>query len=64
MVNCKTEIKDGKLILTVDLKKSNGLSKSGKSHQIASSGGNQSIGQDGIKFGLNVFKPNPAYAPV
>jgi hypothetical protein len=63
MINCQTTVKDNKLTIVVDLAKKNGLSKSGKSFQIASSGGNQSIGQDGIKFGLNVYKPNPEYAP-
>lgn len=58
MQNITTEVKNGKLVITVDLKKSIGVSKSGKSQLIASSQGNQTIpGADGVKLGLNVYQP-------
>lgn len=43
------------LTITVDLSQRLGPSSSGKSINIATTGGNADIGIDGIKFGLNVF---------
>ncbi len=44
-----------KLIIEIDLDRQGTLSKSGKSRVIASSRGNQSIGD--VKLGLNVYRP-------
>ncbi len=49
--------KDGnKLIITIDLTKKLGVSKSGKSMNIASTGGNVSVpGAEEIKIGINCY---------
>ena len=58
MKNINMEVKGKKLIITVDLEKEFGISSSGKSTIIASSEGNQAVPEtDGIKIGLNVYKP-------
>lgn len=58
MINCQTEIKGDVLTITIDLSKTNGLSKSGKSKTIASTGGNVQLGhKSGAKLGLNVYQP-------
>jgi hypothetical protein len=51
--------KDGVLVIKVDLSKEFGLSGSGKSVIIGSTGGNVSVpGYDGsVKVGLNVYRP-------
>ena len=60
MKNVEWEVKDGKLIITVDLTKTFGPSSSGKTTIIASTEGNQRVpGDEDIKVGLNVYKPNP-----
>lgn len=57
--NVQVEVEDNVLILRVDLSQNFGLSSSGKSIIIASSGGNASVpGNNDIKVGLNVFRPN------
>lgn len=56
MQNVKTTIKGNKLIIEVDLSQEFGLSASGKSIAVASTKGNKAV-QDGIMFGLNVYKP-------
>lgn len=56
--NVEMQVKDGKLIITVDLAQSFGTSASGKSTLIASTGGNVSVpGQESVKVGLNVYRP-------
>ena len=56
--NVEVQVKDGKLVITVDLSKSFGVSGSGKSTIIASTGGNVSVpGQESVKVGLNVYRP-------
>jgi len=56
MQNVEWEIKDGKLIIEIDLTKDFGPSKSGKTITIASTRGNQKVeGTDAI-IGLNVYK--------
>lgn len=59
-----TTSKDGKtLTIKVDLTQEIGLSTSGKNMKVASTGGNQIIPgkeQEGIKIGLNIYKPAPA----
>lgn len=58
MRNITYAIKDGKLHLEIDVsdraRKEAPLSGSGKNKLIASSEGNQDVG-DGLKLGLNVF---------
>jgi hypothetical protein len=56
MLNITTAVKGTILTITVDLSKSHGTSKSGKSNIIASTGGNVSVpGKEEVKFGLNVY---------
>lgn len=56
--NVLMEVKDGKLLITVDLSKSFGVSGSGKSTIIASTGGNVSVpDHEAVKVGLNVYRP-------
>jgi hypothetical protein len=57
MKNVSMEIKDKKLIVTVDLSKDFGPSSSGKSRIVASTEGNADVpGHTGTKIGLNVYK--------
>jgi len=58
MDNVSFEVKAGKLIITVDLTKEFGKSKSGKSITVASTRGNKSIMFENQQFmiGLNVYK--------
>ena len=55
MLNVNTEIKGDTLIITIDLSKQFGASKSGKTTIIASTQGNIQIGT-GAVLGLNVYK--------
>ena len=56
--NIETVIDGNKLVITVDLSKSFGPSKSGKTIIIASSEGNKPIKDgDGAVLGLNVYRP-------
>ena len=56
--NVEMQVRDGKLIITVDLAKTFGSSGSGKSVIIASTGGNVAVlGQESVKVGLNVYRP-------
>lgn len=57
MKNVDLKIEGTTLIIKVDLQKEFGQSKSGKSITVASSEGNKDIGLNGIKLGLNVYKP-------
>lgn len=60
MQNVEIRVEKEKLIIEVDLKKSYGPSKSGKTVIIASTSGNAPVpGKEGVKIGLNVYKPNP-----
>lgn len=57
MKNVKQTVKGSKLIIEVDLSKSFGETKSGKSDLIATTSGNSKVdGKPDITFGLNVFK--------
>ena len=57
MKNVAMEVKDNKLIITVDLSKDCGPSSSGKSRIVASTEGNADVpGHTGTKIGLNVYK--------
>ena len=56
--NIQMEVQDNVLVITVDLSKSYGLSGSGKSVIIASTGGNIAVpGREEVKIGLNVYRP-------
>ncbi len=58
MRNVKLEVKGSELVITVDLSKNYGRSKSGKTTIIASTEGNVSVpGTDDVKLGLNLYKP-------
>lgn len=57
MQNVKYEVKGEKLIIEVNLKEELGPSASGKTMMIATTSGNADIGKDGVKLGLNVYKP-------
>ena len=58
MLNIETKLTGKKFIITVDLSKEQGPSASGKSMVLASTQGNQPVGDSlGTKFGLNVYLP-------
>lgn len=60
MQNVELRVEKEKLIIEVDLKKSFGPSKSGKTIIIASTSGNALVpGKDGVKVGLNVYRSVP-----
>jgi hypothetical protein len=54
MRNVAMEVKDSILIITIDLTKEFGRSKSGKTTIVASTEGNVVVG--GVKVGVNVYK--------
>ena len=57
--NIEMSVEGNKLILTIDLSQQFGISGSGKSTIIASTGGNVSLpGNESIKVGVNVYRPN------
>lgn len=57
--NIEASVKGGKLTLTIDLKEEQGKSGSGKSTIIATTSGNVTVeGTDGMKLGLNLYKPS------
>jgi hypothetical protein len=57
MKNVTMDVKDNKLIITVDLSKDFGPSGSGKSRIVASTEGNADVpGHTSMKIGLNVYK--------
>lgn len=57
--NINAEIKDNQLIITIDLTRELGTSKSGKSTLIATTAGNPKIStaQGEISVGINAYKP-------
>ena len=55
--NVKIEVKDGKIIITLDAGADYGLSSSGKSRTVASTGGFVVIPGTEIKLNLNAIKP-------
>ena len=58
MENAQFEISGDVLTVRIDLSQELGLSASGKSVIIASTGGNISVpGHEEIKIGLNVYRP-------
>jgi len=55
--NLDVQVDGNKLIITVDLDKTMGPSKSGKSIIVASTRGNISVPKnDAIKMGINIYK--------
>jgi hypothetical protein len=57
MKNIEMKVEKDKLIITVDLTKSFGRSKSGKTEIIATTEGNVSVEQrPDVKIGLNIYK--------
>ena len=57
MDNIQIEVKDNKAVITIDLSKEFGPSKSGKTIVVATTRGNVSIpGAETIKLGLNCYK--------
>lgn len=63
MKNVAVQIKDNKLVLKIDLSKSQGKSKSGKSNVIATTEGNVELtGHQDVKLGLNIFQYEPKAA--
>lgn len=57
MQNVDMKVTGNKLVITVDLSKKHGLSKTGRSEIIASTQGNQTVpGKDGVMIGLNIYK--------
>ena len=57
MRNVKMSEKDNILTIVIDMSKDLGDSKSGKTTLIATTGGNQSIGDNGVKIGVNCYRP-------
>ena len=59
MKNVDLKVTGDKLLITVDLSKSFGLSSSGKSTTIATTAGNVSVpGREEVKIGLNIYRTN------
>ena len=57
MKNVEMKVQGDKLILTVDLAKTFGLSASGKSVTIATTAGNVALpGREEVKIGLTVYR--------
>jgi hypothetical protein len=57
MKNIEMKLNGQQLVITVDLTKDFGMSKSGKSITIASTEGNISVPEhEDIKIGLNIYK--------
>jgi hypothetical protein len=56
--NVQMRLEGSILVIEIDLSQSLGLSASGKSEIIASTGGNVGVpGQEEVKIGLNVYRP-------
>lgn len=59
MKNVELKVTGDKLVITVDLSKSFGLSSSGKSTTVATTAGNVSVpGREEVKVGLNIYRAN------
>lgn len=57
MKNIDMKVQGDKLIITVDLSKSFGLSASGKSVTIATTAGNIAVpGREEVKVGVNIYR--------
>jgi hypothetical protein len=61
MQNVEFEVQGDQLVITIDLSQELGVSSSGKSIIIATTGGNVAVpGWEAIKVGLNVYRPQQA----
>jgi len=61
MQNVEFEVQGDQLVITIDLSQEVGVSSSGKSIIIATTGGNVAVpGWEAIKVGLNVYRPQQA----
>jgi len=59
--NVEFEVQGDRLVITVDLSQELGVSSSGKSVIIATTGGNVAVpGWEAVKVGLNVYRPQQA----
>lgn len=58
MQNCDIQIKGQQMVITIDLSKDCGASKSGKSRIIATTSGNITVGEgpEEVTVGLNVYR--------
>ena len=56
-MNVQLDTKANKLTIVVDMKKSFGKSKSGKSEIIATTSGNVPVPGTDLKLGLNCYRP-------
>ena len=61
MYNVEFEVQGDQLIIRIDLNQELGVSSSGKSVIIATTGGNVAVpGWEAVKVGLNVYRPQQA----
>ena len=61
MENVQFQVQGNHLVITVDLGQELGVSSSGKSVIIATTGGNVAVpGWEAVKVGLNVYRPQQA----
>ena len=61
MYNVEFEVQGDQLIIRVDLSQELGVSSSGKSVIIATTGGNVEVpGWEAVKVGVNVYRPQQA----
>ena len=60
MQNVAIKREGSKLVITVDTATVIGPSKSGKSVLVASTGGNQTVTEDGLILGLTAYRTAPA----
>jgi hypothetical protein len=61
MQNVEFEVQENRLVITVDLSQEQGVSSSGKSVIIATTGGTVAVpGWEEVKVGLNVYRPQRA----
>src|SRR2546423_12187283 len=64
MYNVEFEVQGDHLIIRVDLSQELGVSSSGKSVIIATTGGNVAVGGwEAVKGGVNFYRPQPAGRP-
>jgi hypothetical protein len=58
MENIKATVKGNKLTLEIDITTELGMSSSGKSMLVATTGGNVGVpGAEGVMMGINIYKP-------
>ena len=56
--NIEVKVQGNTLVITVDLRKEYGLSGSGKSVTVASTGGNVPVpGREDLRIGVNIYRP-------